>query len=391
MKVPSLSRPFVLWLAVVALIYAVGTIATAVVSTQRVDVATVIAQHLLHGQASIGYDPGAHDTVTRDGQTYHVISLGPVLPYLLTAPFGWLDEASRWLVSLVFGVIAAALAWPFAGAFGLAGRPRWWFATLVAFGTLLFPLTVRGSFYYLGHAEAMAATLVALIEWQGRRRAWVIALAIGLAGLARPTVLLALIPLGGWLLWSSPGRLRTLVELAVPAGVMLLAIGWWDAVRFGSPFESGYAIAILDNDVLIAARERGAFSWRHVGPNLAMLLGGGFDVRARIPWLVPNPYGHSILLTTPALLVAVGAPWREWTSRVLLAAAALITVALLAYYGGAGFHTYGYRYFLDATPFLLALVALAMRRRFGALEQALILLSVAFCSYGVVAGIVGLG
>ncbi len=162
-------------------------------------------------------------------------------------------------------------------------------------------------------------------------------------------------------------------------------------VRFGSPFESGYAIAVLDNDV--PDRRPGAWgvlvATRRPEPRDA----GRGRVRCprRIPWLVPNPYGHSILLTTPALLVAVGAPWREWTPRVFLAAAALITVALLAYYGGAGFHTYGYRYFLDATPFLLALVALAMRRRFGALEQVLILLSVAFCSYGVVAGIVGLG
>lgn len=391
MKVPSLSRSFLLWLGVVALGYGVATLVTAIVSTQRVDVATVIAQHLLHGQASIGYDPGAHDTVTRDGQTYHVISLGPVLPYLLIAPFAALDTASRWIVSLAVGILAAALAWPFAGAYGLEGKTRWWFATLVAFGTLLFPLTARGSFYYLAHAEAMAATIVALVEWQGRRRVWVIALAIGVAGLARPTVLLALIPFGAWLLWTSRSRLRTLVELALPTGAILLAIGWWNLVRFGSPFESGYAIAVLDNDVLIAARQRGTFSLRHIGPNLATLVAGGFDVRNRFPWLVPSAYGHSVLLTTPALLVAIGAPWRDRTSRVLLASAALITVALLAYYGGAGFHTYGYRYFLDATPFLLALVAMAIRGRFGPLEQLLIVLSVAFCSYGVLAGILHLG
>jgi len=385
------SRPFLAWLVVVALGYGSATLVTALVGTQRLDVATVIAQNLLHGSASIGYQPAAHDTVTRGGQTYHVISLGPVLPYLPLALFTSLDMASRWIVSLVFGVLAAALAWPFAGAFGLEGRPRWWIAALVAFGTLLFPLSVRGSFYYLAHAEAMAATFVALIEWQGRRRPWVIALAIGLAGVARPTVLLALVPMGGWLLWSSRSRLRTLAELAAPIGGALVVIGAWNAVRFGSPLESGYGIAVLDNAVLIAARQRGTFSWRHVGPNLATLVAGGFGVRTGFPWLVPSAYGHSVLLTTPALLAAVGAPWRDRTARVLLASAGLITLALLGYYGGAGFHTYGYRYFLDATPFLLALVAMAARQRFGALERLLVVLSVGFCSYGVLAGFLHLG
>ena len=385
------SRPLLVWVGVVAVVYGLATAATAMVTPPRVDTATVIAQNLLHGQASIGYQPTALDTVTRDGQTYHIIGLGPVLAYLPLAPFPALETVSRWIVSLVFGVLAASLAWPFAAAFGPEGRTRWWLAALVAFGTLLFPLSARGSFFYLAHSEAMAATLACLIEWQGRRRPWVIGLAIGLGALARPTLLLALLPLGGRLLWTSRGRLRTAVALAAPTGAALAAIGAWNAVRFGSPLETGYTIAVLHNAVLIEARARGAFSLRHVGPNLATLIGGGFDVQARFPWLVPSAYGHSILLTTPALLAVAGAPWRDHTSRVLVASAGLITMVLLAYYGGAGFHTYGYRYFLDATPFLLALVALAARRGFGATEQALIVLSVAFCSYGVLAGILRLG
>ncbi len=61
-----------------------------------------------------------------------------------------------------------------------------------------------------------------------------------------------------------------------------------------------------------------------------------------------------------------------------------MTIPLLLYYGGGGWQTYGFRYFLDAVPFLLALVGLAMRRHFGRLEQALIGLSVVFVAYGLV-------
>ena len=49
-----------------------------------------------------------------------------------------------------------------------------------------------------------------------------------------------------------------------------------------------------------------------------------------------------------------------------------------------GYRTYGYRYALDFMPFVLALVAIGARRRFGGLEKGLIVLSVAFVAYGIV-------
>ncbi len=379
-------------MAVVGLVYTLAAVATAWGSPAHVDPAMTIASDLLRtGTPSIGFAPGANDTVTRAGATYHVISLGPVLPYLLLVPFRTLYADAHWIVSLAFGVLAGSLAWPLAGAYGLAGARRVWFAALVAFGTLVFPLSVRGDMYYLAHAEAMAATMVALIEWQGRRRGPVVAGALALAALARPTVLLALLPIGGWLVWESRGRLRAAAAMAFPVAAGLVAMAVWNAARFGSPLQSGYAIAQLDNMALAALRSQGVFSWRHIGPNLATLVAGGFGVRAAPPWLVPSNWGQSILLTTPALLAAVRAPWRERTVQVMGAAALLVTVALLAYYGGGGWETYGYRYFLDATPFLLVPVALAVRARFGRLEQVLVALSVAFCGYGVVAGVLRLG
>lgn len=385
------SRPGLAWLIVIVVVYGAATLATSLAVPPRIDQAFVIAQHLLRGDASLGSQPGALDTVTRNGLAYHVIGIGPILPYIPLAPFDGLASASRWITSLVVGIVAAWLALPLVRAYGPRGRARWWLASLVAFGTLLLPLTARGSFFYLAHLEAMAATTVALVEWRGRRRAWVVALAIGLAGLARPTVLLALVPFGAALLWRSRARLRTALELLVPAGAIVVAIGAWNLVRFGSPLETGYATSTLTNEVLLAARTRGMFALSHVPRNLAMLVGGGFELGPRFPWLLPNPYGHSILLTTPALLAAAQAPWRNGTSRLLLGSAALVIVPLLLYYGGGGFHTYGYRYAMDAMPFLLALVALAARRRFGRLEQALIVLSIGFCGYGVVAGILRVG
>jgi hypothetical protein len=59
-------------------------------------------------------------------------------------------------------------------------------------------------------------------------------------------------------------------------------------------------------------------------------------------------------------------------------------IPVFLYYGGGGANTYGYRYAMDFVPFLFALVAIALRDRFGNLERLLIALSVFFVCYGYV-------
>jgi hypothetical protein len=99
---------------------------------------------------------------------------------------------------------------------------------------------------------------------------------------------------------------------------------------------------------------------------------------------VPSVEGHSILLTTPAVLIAAGAGLRERVNQVMWSAAILAAIPVFLYYGGGGANTYGYRYAMDFVPFLLVLVATACRDRFGNLERTLIGLSVFFVCYGFV-------
>ena len=66
----------------------------------------------------------------------------------------------------------------------------------------------------------------------------------------------------------------------------------------------------------------------------------------------------SILLTSPGLLYAVRAPGARAGSWWLLGAAVAVLIPTLLYYGG-GWLQYGYRYFLDSIPFVIALCGLA--------------------------------
>jgi hypothetical protein len=378
-------RGAIAWAIVVAIVYVGATVLLARIGPARVNPAMQAAVALAHGRLNLDLPAGTNDTATVGGLTYQVISPLPIAPYLAFVPFPALWAASRWISGCAFGVLAGWLCLPFARRYAGPGPRAYWLAVLGAFGTLLFDLAVQGDFYYLAQVQAMLFTLVALVEWRGRRRGVVLGAAFGLAALARPTVLLAAIPFGIALIVACRGRrFRTAFRYLLPIGLAVGLSAIYDAARFGSPLETGYGISALANPVLANARAAGLFSIRHVADNLALLIGQGFGFRDRFPFLVPDPYGQSILLTSPALLIAVGAGIRRQGAAILWAAAGLVTVPLLLYYGGGGWQTYGFRYFLDAVPFLLALVGLAMRRHFGRLEQALVGLSVAFVAYGLV-------
>jgi hypothetical protein len=376
-------REAIAWLGFVTVVYAGAAFVRSQASDWGPDHMMVLATRILQGQSDIPYKSltTINDIVTVDGRYYQAMSLLPTVPYLPLAPFEFLWPFSRWIVSGVLGIAAASLALPVARRYGPGGSATLWLASLGAFGTLLFTLAIEGNFYYLAHLEAVLLSFLVLIEWHDRRRAWVIALLIGLAALARPTMLLVSIPFGLALLAESRERLRTAVAFALPLLGAVLATAWWDWVRFGSPTETGYAIAWIEGP-LEELRSKGLFSIVHVPTNIALFLGGGYSVRDTFPWLEPSSLGHSILLTTPAVLIAFAASLRDRLTVVLWSSVILTAIPVFLYYGGGGAATYGYRYAMDFMPFLFALVAIGLRDRFGNMEKVLLGLSMGFVLYG---------
>jgi hypothetical protein len=365
----------------VAFAYGGATFVRSQASSWGPDHMMILAAGMWSGHSDLSSLTTINDIVTIDGRNYQAMSLLPTIPYLPLVPFQVLWPFSRWIVSGVIGILGGCLALPLARRYGPGGAVSYWLAAFGAFGTLLFTLTIEGDFYYLAHLEAVLLTFLALIEWHDRRRPWAIGLLIGLAALARPTLILVAVPFGLALLAEAKDRVRVSVAFAVPLLAAVAVTGWWDWVRFGSPTETGYTIAWL-TPPLQALRDQGLFSTTHVPTNLALFLGGGYSIRDAFPWLVPSNQGQSILLTMPALLIAVGASLRERLNLVLWGAVIVTAVPVFLYYGGGGANTYGYRYAMDFVPFLVPLVAIALRDRFGNLEKALIALSVAFVCYG---------
>ncbi len=70
----------------------------------------------------------------------------------------------------------------------------------------------------------------------------------------------------------------------------------------------------------------------------------------------------SVFITSPGLLFATQADWRRPRSWWLAGATIAVLIPTLLYYGG-GWLQYGYRYFLDSVPFVIALCGLAAVHR----------------------------
>jgi hypothetical protein len=340
-----------------------------------------LADAFLHGRTWLDFRPGPYDVI-QDGTRFYVpfapfpaIALMPLVAVTGAVTADQLESG----IDAVLAGGAVWLCWVLLGRLGLVRlADRLWLVVLFAFSTPLWWVTLRGGVWHTGQIIATILTLGCLIELWGRRRPLLVGLLAGAAFLTRaplafavPFYLLLVDPWVAEARAAEPGvraaiRRWPVRRWALLAAGLLPSIGfffWYNAVRFGSPLESGYALAALPR-WLDAERKIGLFSLAHVPMNLDYLFLHLPTVISDPPFLKPDGLGLSVFLTSPALALAAFAGWRSLWARLLLGAAVAVLVPTLLYYGG-GWLQYGYRYFLDSAPFLIALAGLAVARGGG--------------------------
>ena len=332
-----------------------------------------LADAFLHGRTWIDYTGGVNDVIVFGNRVYVPFAPFPAIAFMpLVAVIGPVAaELYETGINALLAGSVVGMGWWLLGRLSVRSLvDRFWLVLLLGFSTQIWWITTRGGVWHTGQLIATLLTLGCLIELAGKRRAWLIGLLAGAAFLSRAPLAMAIpfyaLLLAGDAIWE-PRKWPWASWLKLAAGVVpsILFFFWYNLARFGSPWESGYALASVP-PFLEAQRQLGLFSAAHVAMNLDYLfihlpMLNLVDGSLAFPFLRPDGLGMSILITSPGLLYAVKAPWGESRTWWLFGAALLVLVPTLLYYGG-GWLQYGYRYALDSIPFVWALCGLAAAR-----------------------------
>lgn len=366
-----------------------------------------LADAFLHGRTWLTSPLGPYDIIPVFGRFYVPFAPFPAIALMpLVAIVGPVtaDQIESGINALL-AALSVAMCWWLLSRVGVKRTSdRLWLSALFGFSTQILWVTTRGGVWHTGQLIATALTFACLIELFGRQRAWLIGLCAGAAFLTRAPLAFAVPVYAVWLAWAAaPGwdrpaaseagayiaRVRDAVPwrswVALGLGVLPSIVFFfaYNQIRFGSPLESGYALATLP-DWLERQRQVGLFSVRHIPMNVDYLLLHVPRILPTWPFLRPDGLGMSVFLTSPGLLLALRADWRRPQAWFLAAATVLVLIPTLLYYGG-GWLQYGYRYFLDSVPFVIALCGLAAVAR-GAIRwgwKVLIVLGIAVMGIGV--------
>jgi hypothetical protein len=337
-----------------------------------------LAQAWLHGHMWIDW-PGPYiDALPYTDHRYYVIEapLPAILLLPFVATFGM--QTNQTLLSIVLCGVAIGAAWELGECFGLSRTSNAWICAFLLAGTDLLWCATFGDVWFIAHVSAVAFTMLALAELTGRQRPWLVALWSACAFESRFSMLLA-VPVYVAMMLMRGDRQRVLGQLAavfVPVAILWLL---YNHARWGVWSDVGYTDWYHQDQ---AGMPTGSpFRLSYLPYQLWSFFVQAPTQLADFPGLRPEISGVALTWTSPALILALFArsPGR-WVAA-LWAAALLTAIPNFLYYVN-GFAQFGMRHALDFEPFLVALMMLAVRKRFPVWGYALI-------AYSCVAGLWG--
>lgn len=374
--------------------------------------------------------------ISADCRHYMQHSLGPAFLLVpLAVVFGL--TVNQTLVSAFIAALTALLVYGITRRFSDSLRTQLALTALAMFGTTLWYSGADGSVWHFAHTTAVLFTFGVIYATVVMRNPLLAGVLVGAAFMCRPTALLAgFFPLVAfsdrWLLAATTGvgllrrlRLRPLIELAAGVAPFIVLAGTVNALRFGSPFETGYSYSEqIYQTYLASTYVYGIFDPRYIARHVAVFWEQMPRFADHGPFVWPSWAGLAMWVTSPplfyglfvhlrryrAVALAIGAAvaaacafllasavWSDldlanfgpadvpldlhqapfWVliaaalilavtrrDRLVLACWAAIVPIVLAnwLFAATGWAQFGYRYGLDFMPFLFLLVVVTVRR-----------------------------
>ena len=346
-------RAVAIWIAVIA---AAIYVAAGIGLATDYDYYGRLADAFLHGRWWLTEAPPWLNELLPCGEGRFCV-VYPPLPAILSLPFVpfFPTAVSQVVASRIAGGASAGILY-----YGLRayGAPRTYAlagAVLSAFGTTLLFSSVDGRAWFAAHSASMLFLALAFAVAARGGSAFAVGALIGISALARLPVALAA-PALALLCARRSGSAYTRSLAGVIAGGLPFAAIYvgYNLLRWGTPLDDGYA-RLTQGDVFF---NQGLFSPLYIVRQLKAIFLEPPDIVPGTPFFFrPRFTGMSLFLTTPAF-VWVFLALREVRRDVVVAATAVAALLALLpdlFHATWGFQQFGYRFSIDAQPFLVAL------------------------------------
>ena len=281
----------------------------------------------------------------------------PPLPAIATIPLAlFLPSAlAQVLVSRISGGASAGVLYLALRAFGAPRAVSIAGTVLSALGTTLFFSSVDGRAWFDAHAIAMPFLCAAFLFAARGERPVLVGALIGLATLSRIPIAAATPALALLLAHRAGVRWTAVLARIIAGGAPFAAVYVaYNLMRWGSAFDEGYAMLAVGD----AFFTRGVFSLFYLPRHFVAIFLEPPIFNENTTWfLIPGIKGQSLFFTTPAFLWIFSGVrlLRRDPAIAFTALAALLALLPDVLHGTVGFAQFGYRFSLDAQPFLVAL------------------------------------
>lgn len=352
-----------------------------------------LAYSLLHGSFSLVLTPRYLSDISLFNGIY-LWTPGP-FPSILLMPFVWIFKLNFQEVYLKVPllIINFILVYKIGRSLKLSINKAYLLAIFYIFGSTYLLVTIIPFSIYLSSVVVSSLLLFAVHEFLNSRRWWLIGIAIAASTMTRyETILISIF--FGYYLWKEHPSINKIVRFTSPIAVVIILLVYYNFVRFGSFFDSGYKYQIIPQES-VARRNYGVFSPIHIPTNLYYMLiktpDAVFENNSHVlkpPYLKFDDYGMSIFVMSPILFLIFTIRLKDKYNVPSLLTITAMLIPISTYYG-IGYRQVGYWHALDFFPLLIFPLAEAIKRTKGHWVFLLVSAGVFISSFFVLEMIVG--
>lgn len=333
-----------------------------------------LAQSFSHGHLYFTHQfDWSGEPSTYNGRDYY--ALGPFSAVILV-PFVMLGEKLHFFfyqgfLSAPIFFLTAFFVYKIARRIGYGKEESFLLSCAFCFASpLIFVASLAITSFY-SHVVTVGLLVLALYEYLGKKRLWLIGILFGCILLTRFTAALGISFFFFMILFEQkPWRekFKQWALLLMPFAFFVVVYALYNWLRFDNAFETGYSIQKMSFQFQTDARNTGLFALHHVKANAYhMFLGVPLEIgRSFTPIFWNNPDGVSIFLTSLYLLYFFRMKKLSKEAWCLIGSSALVAVPLLLSWS-TGFYEVGSRFSLDYFPLLFIALILSVYKKYGKL------------------------